>query len=86
MTPLQITVDLERNPWTDVNETAKFARVTRVGFAPNLTEHRRPAVVFLIEGADGETYLAHTTWALLRAAARVFGATPAALLMEEENE
>ena len=86
MIPLQITVDLDRNPWDDIPEGVGYADVTRIGFVPNMTTEGKPGVVLWIVGTDGEVYLASTTWRLLRLAARVFAVTPAGLLIEEEGE
>ena len=82
MTPLHITVNLDRNPWRDIDEYATYAQVTRIGLAPSGT----PTVVFMVVGDDGATYMATTTYRLFRMAARVFAATPTALLMEEEED
>lgn len=84
MTPLQITVNLEANPWTDVVGDMT-GDLVRLGYAPNLTVKGDPGVVLMIRTDDNRLVIAHTTWRLFRAATRVFAATPSAQVMEAED-
>lgn len=80
MTPLQLTLDIERAPWTDVDPVA-IGRVARIGLLRNGTKEGKASVAIVIETDDGQQIIGETTWALLRTA---FGALAACPLVAEE--
>lgn len=87
MTPLHITVDLRRNPWTDLQDKAitRPARLVRLGLVSAGADWGDPAqVAMLVETEDKALVLAETTLKLYIQAARVFGATASGILLAEE--
>lgn len=84
MTPLHITVNLPRTPWSDVDNPEQ-ASLDRLGFIPDFTVDGRSGVAVLLRTEDGRYIQAVTTWRLMRGALRVFSQTPAAVLEDEED-
>lgn len=76
MTPLNITPDIERAPWTDVPEDAARGRLTRIGLVRDATSEGRAAALVLVTLDDGTKVVAQTTWRLLHTAVRALKAGP----------
>lgn len=82
---LNITVDLERDPWTDItrentplNVGGLSAGITRVGLMPNGTSSGLSTVMMEVVLPDGTKVIAETTLRLFRAAAAGLLASPLA--------
>lgn len=75
MTPLQITLDVGRDPWTDLKPGGDGALV-RLGLLRNGTVNGRATVALVVELPDGSHVIGQTTWALLRTAYAAMAASP----------
>lgn len=76
MTPLSITLDVERNPWTDIPPKGPNGMLTRVGLLRHGTEGGKASVGLVVELEDGTKVIAQTTWALFRTAYAAMAASP----------
>lgn len=83
MTPLDVTLDLDRRPWHDLAERAHpmhadgtTAKIVRVGLLRNGTDEGRACVELAIELPPGEIIFAETTLRLARMAATLVAASP----------
>ena len=82
MIPIQITFDLDRNPWTDLRDAEiDFGNVTRIGLLRHGTVEGNATVALVVTLEDGRQIGAQTTWALLRT---VYGALNASPIVAEE--
>lgn len=75
MTPLSITLDVERHPWNDLRPGGDGALV-RVGLLRNGTVNGRATVAVVVELPDGSHVIGQTTWTLLRTAYAALAASP----------
>lgn len=79
MIPLNITTNLELDPWTDLKrDEITPGVIERVGVLPNGTQQGRACVELLIRLPDGRPVIAETTLRLFNMAARAVAATPVA--------
>lgn len=81
MTPLSITPDLGRNPWTDIRITdvgSQSGRIERIGLLPNGTDAGRPTIAIVGRLSNGQPVILETTWALMRNAVRALDASSVA--------
>lgn len=70
MIPLTITTDIEKTPWTDLQDKCKvLGTVTRIGRLPRGTTSGKSTVSIVIEMPDGTTVMGQTTLALFANAA-----------------
>jgi hypothetical protein len=77
MTPLTITPDIERAPWTDLDpEAVTEGTLERIGLLRNGTAQGRATVALVVKLDDGSHAVVETTWRLLRAAVRALSAGP----------
>lgn len=77
MIPLQITLDLEVNPWRDLKGKTKdedLAKVTRIGRLPKGMDSGKSSIAIVIKTEDGREFVAETSLALFLAAARAIKA------------
>ena len=68
MIPLTVTLDIEKNPWTDLigTEAAEgMARIHKIGRLKNGTESGKETVCLHIVTPDGKSHIAETTMALM---------------------
>lgn len=74
-TPLSITLDLDTNPWEEL-QTTGFAHgmATHVGALPDGTSGGKPSVAIRGRLDDGTEVILQTTWNLLYTAARAIEA------------
>lgn len=72
-TPLDITLNLDDNPWPDRADDPS-GTLERIGVLPNATSGGRPAIFVDVRLADGRHVVASTTWNLLYSAARAIEA------------
>jgi hypothetical protein len=82
---LNITVDLEQHPWTDIthentplNAGGLSAGVTRIGLMPRGTTGGLSTVMMEVVLPDGTKVIAETTLRLFRSAASAILASPLA--------
>lgn len=75
MTPLTITTDVERSPWTDLNPGGDGTLV-RIGLLRHGTVAGKVSVAVVVELPDGSHVIGQTTWALLRTAYAALAASP----------
>lgn len=79
MIPLNITLNLDIDPWTDLQEAeVPFGNVVRIGVLPNGTQQGRATVALVIELEDGTLVGAQTTLRLFHMAAAAVLASPTA--------
>lgn len=76
MIGLQITPDVERAPWTDIEPGAPGGTLERIGLLRNGTGEGRASVGLVIQLEDGTHVVAQTTWRLLHNAVRALAAGP----------
>ena len=77
MIPLNITTDLDRTPWTDLQSAdPEVGMLTRIGLLRHGTLGGKATVGLVVTMPDGTNVLAQTTWALLRTAFGMLAATP----------
>lgn len=77
MIPLNITPDLDANPWTDLqSDNPGVGTVTRVGLLRHGTIQGRATVGVVVTMPDGSRVLAQTTWRLWQTATRALAAGP----------
>lgn len=75
MTPLSITLDIERDPWTDL-KPGPDGTLTRIGLLRHGTVAGNATVGLLIELPDGTHIIGQTTWKLFRMAYVAMNASP----------
>ena len=75
MTHLQITPDIDRAPWFDL-EPEHEGTLERIGLLRNGTHEGRASVGLVIQLEDGTHVIAQTTWRLLHNAVRALAAGP----------
>lgn len=79
MIPITITPDIERAPWTDLNEaTTLQGTIERLGLLRNGTQQGRATVAMVVRLPDGTEAIAETTWRLFSLASRALAASPVA--------
>lgn len=79
MTPLTITLDVDRAPWDDLRLALPHmpdGRLARIGLLRHGTEGGKASVGVVIELPDGTHVIGQTTWALLRTAFQALAASP----------
>jgi hypothetical protein len=77
MIPLNITLDLDRQPWTDLQSAEpEVGMLTRIGLLRHGTMGGKATVGLVVTLPDGQQVLAQTTWALLRTAFAAMNASP----------
>lgn len=76
MIPLQITIDVDKTPWTDIRSKLEpgMGKITRVGRLTRGCQSGKSAVAIVIETEDGRQFVAETTMALFLTAARALKA------------
>lgn len=75
-TPIQITPDVERAPWTDLSRDTPHGRVARIGLLRHGTTDGRASAAVVIDMDDGTRVVAETTWRLLHVAVKSLAAGP----------
>lgn len=70
MESLDIRMDVEENPWNDLDENTRSGTIVRAGFLPEATDQGNPAVFLAIKLDDGEIVVGSTTMALFTMASR----------------
>lgn len=70
MSTVDIRVDLDRTPWTDL-DPAQRAQVTRVGVLPADDEDESHTVLIVARGRGTTPIVARMSWETFAAAARV---------------
>ncbi len=86
MTPLNVTLNLEIDPWRDLTpdtlplntDGGLSATLERVGVLPDGTQAGRATVLMLIRLPDGRQVVAETTLRLFKMAAAAIAASPVA--------
>lgn len=78
MIPLNVTMNLDIDPWTDLPPDIPFGDIERIGLLPNGTPQGRATVELVIRLADGTLVGAQTTLRLLNAATHALLASPVA--------
>lgn len=77
MTPLSIVMDLDANPWTDLQSAdPEVGELTRIGLLRHGTTEGRATVGLVVTLPDGSNVLAQTTWRLLFTAVHAMAAGP----------
>lgn len=93
MIPIQITPNIELDPWSELRDlvatgdlitdlNGPSATIERVGLLPNGTRSGRAVVMFQVRLPDGRVVLAETTLRLFRGVAAALLASPVAQLDE----
>jgi hypothetical protein len=82
-TELQVTPDIDRAPWTDLETDANdgalaAGQLERVGLMRHSTAEGRAAVYLVARLDDGSALVVQTTWRLFNAAALALAASPIA--------
>lgn len=83
MISLAITPNIERTPWTDLDDTLLvngMCQIERIGRLPRGTKSGKSTVSVIIVAPDGRQFVAQTTMELFKAAARTL------IAVEEEEE
>jgi hypothetical protein len=79
MTPLAVTPDVERAPWTDLRlRPGDDGALARIGLLRHATVQGKAGVAVVIDLPDGTQVIGQTTWALFRAAYAALAASPVA--------
>lgn len=83
MSQLHITVNLDIDPWVDIQEAAGRGElvhgvVTRVGMLPAGMQSGKAVVAFAGRTDDEKPFVVEIPWAMLQVAARALAATPTA--------
>lgn len=62
-TELQVTTDVEQEPWTHLDPVA-VGHVSHIGLLRHGTSEGRAAVALVVTTEDGQQIVGQTTWAL----------------------
>ena len=78
-TPLELSLDVEADPWTDMRDAQVHPGVVeRIGLMRGGTREGRATVMMLVRTDDGQWVVGETTLRLFTAAARSIAACPLA--------
>lgn len=76
MIHLEVTPDLDAQPWEDLRKTAaaqgELYNLTRIGRLPRGTKSGASTVIFCLTDSKGKHFLGQTTMALVLSVARIF--------------
>lgn len=85
MISLDLRIDLEQTPWTDLRPaTLLHGGLTGIGLLRHGTSEGRASVALRIRLDDGRTVIAETTWRLFHTAARALAVSP--VIAEEVSD
>jgi hypothetical protein len=77
VTPLTVTLDVERAPWTDLRpRPGDDGTLARIGLLRHATVQGKAGVAVVIDMPDGTQVIGQTTWALFRTAYAALAASP----------
>lgn len=76
MIPLNITTNLDIDPWTDLGDEFIPGDLARIGILPNGTESGHATVCLLVTLPDGRQVVAQTTLRLFLMAAGFIAGAP----------
>lgn len=74
-TPLTVVLDLDENPWVELQDTEfRYGMATHVGVLPDGTNTGKPSIAIRGLLEDGTEVVLQTTWNLLYTTARAIEA------------